>query len=72
VRRLKSVGLVLALLAGVSIGVMQGCSFLDEDPPGRKCASNPDCFLAQGESCNLSTGLCEPGAVVDGGTGGDR
>lgn len=71
-RWLRAFSLVLGLTALMIAGAVQGCSFLDEDPPGRHCASNPDCFLTQGETCNLATNTCESRAVaIDSGMGAD-
>jgi hypothetical protein len=42
------------------------CALLDDGPPDNRCASNQDCFRAQGEVCNLEKHVCEL-ATVDAG-----
>ncbi|MEO8698538.1 MAG: hypothetical protein ABI867_00810 [Kofleriaceae bacterium] len=37
------------------------CALFAEDPPANVCASDEQCFRAQGEVCNLETKRCEPG-----------
>ena len=63
-RWLRAFSLVFGLTGLMIAGAVQGCSFLDEDPPGRHCASNPDCFITQGETCDLTTNTCKSRAVV--------
>jgi hypothetical protein len=40
---------------------MGACALFTEDPPENVCASDEQCFRAQGEVCNLETKRCEPG-----------
>jgi len=56
--------LVLAALTGMTVALAQGCSVMDEDAPGRACKASGDCFVTQGETCNVATLTCEPRAVV--------
>ena len=47
---------LLVLACGLAIGA---CTLLDDDPPTNTCATNADCFRAQGETCNPSKHVCE-------------
>jgi hypothetical protein len=54
---------VIALAAAA----FPSCTLFDEDPPDDSCATDNDCFRAQGEVCNQMTKRCEikPDAGVD-------
>jgi hypothetical protein len=56
--------LVVIALAAAGAGA---CTLFDEDPPDDSCATDNDCFRAQGEVCNQMTKRCEikPDAGVD-------
>jgi hypothetical protein len=48
--------LVIALVVATAGGA---CTLFDEDPPDDSCATDTDCFRAQGEICNQMTKRCE-------------
>ena len=60
VRWLVVISLAVAAVTGA-------CTLFDEDPPDDSCATDTDCFRAQGEVCNQMTHQCEvkPDAGVD-------
>ncbi len=49
----------LVLLAFAAAGA-GACTLFDEDPPGRECLADSDCFRAQGEVCDQATHECGP------------
>ncbi len=52
----------------IGLLLLSGCTLFDDDPPSRTCQSNQDCFVAQGETCNMTTHECE--AASEGPDGG--
>ena len=48
-------------IALVTASAITACALLAQGPPDNRCASDQDCFRAQGEVCNLTTHRCEPG-----------
>ena len=56
-------------IALVTVAAIAACALVAQGPPDNRCASDQDCFRAQGEVCNLDTHRCVPGP--DGGTPAD-
>ena len=48
---------LIAIAACVALAA--SCTLFDEEPPDDSCASDTDCFRAQGETCNQQTKRCE-------------
>ena len=43
----------------VLLATLTACTWFDDDPPKNECASDQDCFRAQGEVCNTQSHVCE-------------
>lgn len=44
------------------------CTWFDDGPPSRSCRTDRDCFVAQGEVCDVSTHTCverDAGALTE-------
>lgn len=44
--------------AALLLVLLGGCTLFD-DPPDRSCRDDRDCFVAQGERCDVDTKQCE-------------
>jgi hypothetical protein len=56
VKCINAMGFAIVVALACTLG---SCTLFLDELPDRTCETNRDCFVAQGEICNLTSKLCE-------------